>query len=310
MIEQVLNSQHATASARRAYPVGLGLLVAAQLALAALFSPAGIRSGQWEAPGLPYPDFLVELASGAIVIHPLLLYPLWAGLGPGNVFRRYAITLLLCLATFGAYAIRGSFRNHSEPLAVPTIFLATSFSLTAFGFWAVRRFGKRRIGFSDDPPVRCRTSRRPVQFRLRHLFECMALAACVLAAYRFYFPDGFPAEWIAEWPQQFARIGRRMPMMIVTLLPTILLPWAALAVQGRGVRRLVVTTAAIIFWAGLDFGIVRFGGVVRAFIWPELVAIQLGATSAGLFSAIVLRTCGYRIHRVEHGTTPVAQCAS
>ncbi len=275
MIEQVLKPQHATTIARRGRPVGLGLLVAAQLALAAIFSPAGIRSGQWEAPGLPYPDFLVELASGAIVIHPLLLYPLWAGLGPGNVFRRFAITLLLCLAIFGACEIRSSFRNHSEPLAVLTIFLATNFSLTALGFWAVRRFGKRRIGFSDDPPARFRTSGRPVQFRLRHLFECMALAACALAAYRLYFPDGFPAKWIAEWRQQFARAGRDVPVAVVALLPTILLPWAALAVQGRGVRRLVATTAAIIFWAGLDFGIVRFGGVIRAFIWPELVAIQL-----------------------------------
>lgn len=300
MDAQALTMHHAPASSSRGRWIGLALLAAAQVAFAATLSPIGIRSGQWSAPWLPYPDFLVDAASGATLIHPLVLYPLWVALGVGNSLRRFAATLVLCLTFAGAVAVRGSFRASGEPPVVTTMIVAASFSLLTLAWGLLRRFDKWRIGVPGDPPAPSRVRGRRIQFRLRHLFECMALVACMLAAYRYYFPNDFPADWIAGWRQQIVRLIRGLPLVVLVLLPATLVPWAVLSFRTPGDRgsRLMFAAAAL-GWIGLDLWILWYGGAFGRFRAFEVLSMQLGASAAGLISAIALRICGYRIFRVE-----------
>lgn len=297
---QALTLPDAPASSLRGRWIGLALLAAAQVAFAASLSPIGIRSGQWSAPWLPYADFLVDAASGATLIHPFGLYALWAALGAGNSLRRFAATLVLCSAFAGAVAVRGSLRAYGEPPVVTTTIVAASFSLLALALSSLRRFGKWRIGVPGDPPAPSRVGGRRIQFRLRHLFECMALVACILAAYRYYFPNDFPADWIASWRQQIVRLIWGLPAVVLVLSPAMLVPWAVLSFRtpcDHGSRLLFA--AAALGWIGLDLWILWYGSAFGPFRAFEMLSMQLGAGAAGLASAIYLRLCGYRIVRVE-----------
>lgn len=275
------------------------VLAAAQLAFAASVSPDGVRSGQWSVPWLPDPDFLVFVASGAIWVHPILLYPLWAGLACGDLFRRFATTLLLCLAIAAAVSIRSLCRGSREPQVIPIMFLAASFSLLALGFWSIHRLWRWRIGIPGDPPSCNRNRARRAQFRLLHIFECIALAACLLTAYRYYFPDGAPDEVIAGWRRQIATLWWAGPRAILVCSPTALVPWTVLGFRRPSASCILSVTGAVLSWVGLDCALNRFGG--QPIAWPEIIAIQSGATAAGLISALVLRAYGYRIFRVERG---------
>lgn len=300
MAAQALTIDSVPASTLRGRWIGLGLLAAVQVAFAACCSPFGLRSGEWSAPWLPYPDFLIEAASGAIVICPLLLYPLWVSFGRGRLLLRFAVTLALCMALVGAAVIRSFFRRFSDPPALQIILIVACFSVMTLGFWSVRPLTNWRLGVPGNPAApACQRAIR-IQFRLRHLFECMALVACILAAFRFYFPDGLPADSFANWPRLAWRFCRHMPAVVLIYLPAALVPWAVLSFRtpsDRGSRLLFA--AAALSWIGLDLWIVWYGGAfgpLRAF---EVLSRQLGASAAGLISAIYLRICGYRIIRVE-----------
>ena len=309
MVAQTLNSYRAAASSPRGRWVELALLAAAQIAFAASCSPFGLHSGQWSAPWLPYPDFLIEAVSGAIVVHPLALYPLWIAFGRERLRLRFAVTLVLCTAFTGAAVARAHFRGISDPLALEIILIVACFSLMTLGFWSLRTFTNCRLGVPGDrPPPSCKRARR-VQFRLRHLFECMALVACILAVFRFYYPDGLPVDSFADWPRHAWRFCRDMPAVVLILLPTTFIPWAVLLFRTpshRGSRLLIA--AAAFGWVALGLWIVwrpPYGGVFGQFRAIEVLSIQLGASAAGLISAICLRICGYRIFRVEREQTPV-----
>jgi hypothetical protein len=301
MAAQALTMHDAPASSSRGRSIGLALLAAAQLAFAASLSPIGVRSGKWSAPWLPYPDFLIDAASGAIVICPLLLYPLWVAFGRGRLLLRFAVTLALCMALAGAAVVPSFFRRVSDPLPLESILIVACFSVMTLGFWSLRPLTKWRLGVPGDPtaPPSCKRAYR-VQFRLRHLFECMALVACILAAFRYYFPDSLPANSFADWPRVAWRFCRHIPAVVLIYLPTALVPWAVLSFRtprDRGSRLLFA--AAALGWIALDLWIVWYGGAfgrLRAF---EVLSRQLGASAAGLISAAYLRICGYRLFRVE-----------
>ncbi|HVW39624.1 MAG TPA: hypothetical protein VHB99_20040 [Pirellulales bacterium] len=301
---QALTLHDAPASFPRGRWIGLALLAAAQITFAACCSPFGLRSGQWSAPWLPYADFLIETASGAIVIYPLLLYPLWVSFGRGRLLLRFAVTLALCAGLAGAAVVPSFFRRFSDPPALQIILTVVWFSLMTLGLWSVRPLTKWRLGVPGAPAAPSRKRPNRVQFRLRHLFECMALVACILAAFRFYFPDDLPADSFADWPRLAWRFCRHMPAVVLIYLPTALVPWAVLAFRSNGGLGSRLLFAASAFgWVGLDLWIVWYGGVFGPFRAFEVLSIQLGASAAGLISAIYLRICGYRIFRVEreHG---------
>lgn len=302
MAAQALTMDAATASSLRGRIIGLALLAAAQVAFAASLSPGGLRSGAWSAPWLPYPDFLIEMASGAILIHPLLCYPLWVSFGRERLWLRFSVMLVLCMAFAGAAVARAHFRGFSDAPALEIILIVACFSVMTLGFLSLRPLTRWRLGVPSDPAApSCQRAIR-IQFRLRHLFECMALVGCILAAFRFYFPDGLPADSFADWPRAAVRFCRHMPAVVLIYLPTALVPWAVLAFRsnGGGASRLLFAVAALA-WAGLDLWIVWYGGVFGPFRAFEVLSIQLGAGAAGLVSAIYLRLCGYRIFRVERG---------
>lgn len=313
MAEQASKSYDSPSSSRRGRWTALALLAAAQLAFAATCSTNGIHSGEWSAPWLPYPDFLIETTSAAIIVHPIVFYPLWVSLGCGRLVSRYAKTLALCAAFAGAATARGYFRRPTEPLALQSFFIVACFSLMSLGFWSLRPFGNWRIGVPGDPQELVRSPAAPrvrwprIQFRLRHLFEFMALVGCLLAAFRFYFPEGLPAGSFADWPRLAVRFFRHMPAVVLILLPATFIPWAVLAFHTpshRGSRLLIA--AAAFGWVALALWIVwrpPYGGVFGPFRAIEVLSIQLGANAAGLISAVYLRACGYRIFRVEREKT-------
>ena len=300
MAVQALNMDAAAASSHRTRWIGLALLAATQVAFAAICSPMGLRSGEWSAPWQPYPDFLIETAAGAILIHPLVLYPLWVSLGCGRLPLRFSVTLVLCMAFAGAAVARAHFRGFSDPLALQIILIVASFPLLTLGFWSVRPLTKRRLGVLGDPTASSRKRAYRVQFRLRHLFGCTALVGCILAAFRLYLPDGLPADSFADWPRLTVRFCRDMPAAALILLPAALAPWTVLAFRsnGRSGSRLLFFAAAL-GWVGLDLWIVWYGSAFGGLRAIEVLSIQLGASAAGLISAIYLRACGYRIFRIE-----------
>ena len=287
-----------TASRPPSRSVILALLAAGQLVFAACCSPAGVRSGQWAVPGLPTPDFLVFLTSGAMMIHPWMLYPLWAGLGSTNLFRRYATVLMLCVAFYSVNVVRSLARDTHEPPAAHVVTVLHTFAWTTLCFGLVHWFSRWRLGIPGIPPTDSGTRRHRwnLQFRLRHLFECTALTAAVLALYRFYFPDGLPTDFVAGLREHFSRSIRGIPFGILTLLPTISIPWMVLALR-RERSAVLWITAAIVFFIASDSLLVWMRTIPRYFAWSEILAAQLGASASGAISAIVLRAVGYRLAR-------------
>lgn len=238
------------------------------------------------------------------MIYPYMLYPLWAGLGPITLRRRYVIALALCSAIFIADTCRGLVRGHHQPRAADVAALLLTFAWMTLCVWFTRRFSRWRLGIPGTPAQRGAQGRLwKIQFRLRHLFECTALAAAVLALYRLYFPDGLPEEFIAEftanWRPRFSQFIQTMPFVILFLLPTTFIPLAVLALRGDGGFSVLWVTAAAVSWIALDGGLVWLGGVLRFVAWPEILAAQLGASASGAISAIVLRAVGFRIVRKE-----------
>lgn len=248
---------------------------------------------------------LVPLAAGAVLAHPFMLYPLWAAFGPGSTLRRLATTLILALAVFGAATVRGRARGHHEPLALGTASTVVLFSLMTFAVWPIRWLGKWQLSTCGTSSTGASARLSPVQFRLQHLFECMTLAAAILALCRFYFPDGIPAELFAGWRQQFTRMLQGIPFLMVGLLPAALVAGFILSFQKNGRTSMLCATATLVFWIVLDCWLVWRTGVLTPYAWLEIVSPQLGAAASGITSATVLRACGYHLARVVTRPKPL-----
>jgi hypothetical protein len=246
---------------------------------------------------LPNADALVFVASGATLVYPLILFPLWTALGHGAGMRRLAACFLLCLAFVVAVVVRGMSRDIHEPQILPAAFVMASYSLVSLCLWWAQRFWKWRLGTRDAPPTPCRTHTPRPQFRLKHLLAVIALAACVLAIFRYNFPDGVPKAVASQWWRQLAALGQAVPVTILFLLPTVSVPWLVLAVRDAGRTTILVATAVLIGWVTFDCALCWLTGPLPFtghFLW-----VQLGAVAAAAISSAVLRFCGYRLFRVE-----------
>lgn len=286
--------------------ISLSLLAAAQVIFAAAFSPGGIRAGQWTFPGLLAVD-LVPLASGAILAHPFMLYPLWAAFGSGRLSRRYATALLLSLAILSGAMIRGRMRGHNEPLVPAIVITFVFFSLLTVVMLPLRRFGKWQLvaPTCDSSLADVKARRAPVQFRLRHLFECMTLTAAILALCRFYFPDGISADVSVDWRQEFAKFLRAIPSL-AALLPAALMPISILSLRKNGRKWSLCAIATLMLWITVDCWLTWREGALWLSAWPEIALYQLGAVASGMTSGIVLRAYGYRLARVAFEPKPAA----
>jgi len=301
MVEPTQDLYRANAMPLGGRSVVFWLLAAAHVAFAASCSPDGVRSGDWSVPALPDPDCLVFVASGAIWVYPLILFPLWAGLGCGDSLLRITTTFLLCLAFVGAAVVRGVFRNSHAPPILPTLFVVATFAPMTLCFWWFQRFWKWRLVLADAARMRSRTRVYRPQFRLRRLLEWITLSCCLLALYRWSFPDGFPIGVPADWWQQIAIICWTMPLTVAVLLPAVAVPWFVLAVRGSVRTSVVVATSIVSCWVVFDCGLAWLADSLRLFAGHEILWIQLGASVASLMSALVLRLCGYRISHVGAG---------
>lgn len=272
--------------------VVVAFLAAAQVAFAVACTQFGIPDG---------PRWAMLALEGAILVHPFVLYPMWAALSRDGLAWRIPLASLLSVTV--VYVDFGD--CNFETAAVRATLELVAFVLVAAGFWLVRRASGWQIVPIDATP----TSRvdRPFrfQYRLRHLLEGMLLTACVLAAFRVFFPQGitFPQGIIGGWN----RIGWEVSdsaMALALLLPPAVVPWAVLI---RHDRRKWALLLAVIGWLALDYGlfqILAWSRLPRGVPSPSklrdvFLFVQSGASVAGLLSALVFRWLGYRIARAE-----------
>ena len=277
--------------------IRLGLLAVAQTAFALACSPNGVRSGSWAVFWLRDPDALVFFASGAMLAHPLVLYPLWAGVGPGNLWARTALTGLACGVFVGAYSLRGWQRGYGQSEVVFIFVAAALVGLITLGV----RLAERRWGWRINATGRCETAQaafRP-QFHLRRLLEAVALVGGLLTLYRLSWPDGIPAELWVKWQRELVRAVQATPFLLLLIIPTAIVPLSVLADEGRRTWTLRVVAACLV---GLAAGVVwldQLLGLTLYFGRPfqAWAMIHLGASAAGFASSIILRIWGYRILR-------------
>lgn len=183
-------------------------------------------------------------------------------------------------------------------------FVAAFFSLMVLGFWSVHRLCGWCIGIPGDFPTSRDARPHRFQFPLRSLFLCTAVAACLLAAYRNYFPAGFPEELLLGWRREAAMLVRGLPLATLVIVPTAVVPCTVLGFRRPSSACLLSVVAAVFGWIGLDYALVELGGNVPLTVWPEIIAAQSGASAAGLISGLVLRAFGYRLFRPERHRKP------
>lgn len=268
--------------------VVVGLLAAAQVAFPTVFSP--LRA-------LSCPHRTLLTLQGAILVHPFLLYPMWAALSRGGLAWRLPLASLLSAAV--VYVDFGGFTLKTVTLSL------VAFALAAMGFWLIRRaLGWQIVPFDAKP-----TSRKGLpfrfQYRLRHLLEGMLLAACVLSAFRVFFPQGitFPHGVIGRWNRVGGEISDFATALAI-LLPPAVVPWAVLI---RHARRTWAVLLAAICWPTLDYGLFLFmrwknlppGTTSSSELRDIFLFVQFGASLAALTSALVFRWLGYRMVRAE-----------
>jgi hypothetical protein len=132
VVEHAMNANCGTTRALGRRRIVLWLVAAAHVAFVAICTPVGVRSGEWAVPGLPDPDTLVFVASGATTIFPLVLLPLWVGLGCGDFLRRFATNLLFCLVLVGAVSMRTLVRDFHEPQVFSVLFVSVANRIRPF----------------------------------------------------------------------------------------------------------------------------------------------------------------------------------
>lgn len=301
MIDRTLNLHQTNATTLGKRPILLGLLAAAHVAFAATCSPTGTRSGEWYVPWLPDPDALVFVASGAVAFYPLILFPVWVGLGCGDFLPRFGTGLLLCFAFVGASGIRGVIRNPHEPQIVSLVLTLVFFSMMTVCICWLGQFQKWRMRTFKAPTIRVGEHAHQPQCRLRHLLEAITLACCAMGLYRFCYPNGFPLEIASDWWQQAVRFGPTIPLAVLILLPAVVLPWLVLAIRRTRKSTIFVAAALLSCCVAFDYALIWLTHSLRIFLGQEILWIQLGATAAGLVSAGLLRSCGYWIFRIDGG---------
>jgi hypothetical protein len=141
------------------------------------------------------------------------------------------------------------------------------------------------------------------QFGVRLLLLWITLAACLLALYHSRCVPGTATRLAAEaWRDLSRRSLYGMTLAAATLLPTLAVPWIALA-SPRLTRGALLATA--LAWVALTVGVVLLATWLRMDAFRENVklaaSMQLGAGAAGLAAATLVRCCGYRIVRRQQG---------
>ena len=283
------------------------VLVAAFTLFVGACTPSGTKSGQ-------YPEALVFTLGGAIGVH-LVFFSLWAGLGSAPWFCRIPISVLACALVFGANAF-GGWRRTGSPIFLADLVVGplVLFSLYTLILLLVRRRWGWRIVHCGVSARHRRPRKYRFQFGLRLLLLWVTLAACVMALYRFHFPDGGAVEIVLQWWERF---GRRnllyVPFHTALLLPTFVVPWVTLAHNRPGKPAILVIVMA---WEAYSLGLAS----VMTY-WMQLgpqwvnirwvVSVHFGASLAGVLVALALRSWGYRIVRLANSETvwPVTTAA-
>ncbi len=262
----------------------------------------GIFTPNWTG-GLEYPEELGLGLYGAIGAQ-VMLFSLWAGLGPGPWFYRIPLTALASALIGYADAFDAWGHSTASPgyIAAWVVTGVSLFCLYTLACLLVRKhFGWRIVLDSESANCRCEPEYR-FQFSLRILLLWMTLAACVMAIYRYHFPDLNEVESVANW---WTSHGRRIPQNIclftARFLPTMIVSWVILtrSIPGRAATLAIrtawlacVSVLAIVMTYGL-----RMGPLWTNVVW--VVSLQLGASAAGYLVAGVFRSWGYRIVRVS-----------
>jgi len=286
--------------------IAIGLFVAGYMGFAAAFTMTGTRWGE-------YPEVLVYVVSGAIIVH-VLLFATWAAFGPGPSFRRVAITGVACLLVACAEVLGASRRGVqlSGWPVVPLAVAASVFLLLTFVLGWVQRVSRWQIVLSGRAlRSPARTAYR-LQFGVRLFLLWITLAVCLLALYHSRCAPGTATRLAAEaWHDVGRRALLGVTLAVATFLPTLSVPWIALA-SPRPRRRAILTTA--LAWITFTLGAVLLATWLRVDAYHENVkwalSMQVGASAAGLVAAVVVRSCGYRmVRRKEREAATSPSCS-
>jgi hypothetical protein len=277
----------------------LALLVAAHAVFSVLFKP--IDSTWWNAP-----QWLKDLMVG-VAYAQAVLFAVWAIMGPGQLSKRVPLTMasLVMVVFAGMLLIWNvlSFRANARSFFEAPISL---FVTAAVATMLVSRVTRMRIGHESDATDEFALSN---QFSLKFLLGLTAICAVFLGIGRSLALH----QWLPEYPdlEYNHTIDARAVRMALVLLPTlpgIIFPLVALLPRPT-IRMLV---AIPLLWVTYSWmAIETVIAVEHSPYWAvagdrsplsdvvqQLTLLQLGAATAGLSSALVVRLAGYRfVHR-------------
>jgi hypothetical protein len=140
---------------------------------------------------------------------------------------------------------------------------------------------------------------------LKRLLQGITLAAAALAAYRYVYPHGIPSETIERAWREIARALQAAPFVVLVPLPTTVVVWSVL-IWGQRKSAILIILAWVAGWDAAALWLGEFLGTHYGFPFSAQVmaAMQVGATAAAFVSAVVLRSCGYRLARAATSQEP------
>jgi hypothetical protein len=251
----------------------LGGLLLAHGAFNLLFNPFSTRQ--------TYP-LMMEV--GVVLAQPML-FASWLVIGPPPATKRLPLTIAAFSAIILADAITSDDWLSMEYLLIAAIL----FVITAVVMFAVCRL----TGWKVLHMWHSADSGLPLhQFSLRYLLSVTTIFAALLGLGR-ALASGH--EWSATPPI----LDMLLPVTFV-LLALIPIFFAALVVlTGSPPNRILI--AIPLLWAGLTWlaveAIVAVENEPRWEVAREISLMQLGAASAAILSAVLLRIAGYRLYR-------------
>jgi hypothetical protein len=246
-------------------------------------------------------DWLMKMLIGVVVAQPVL-YAVWALIGPSRLLPRLLLTFLAFAAVLFAQFYRGLcvWDRTGQPIWENPATLAFPigvFAICGTLMTLVRKLTGWRIVSTHSQAAADSAAR---QFNMKFLLGFTALCAALLAAGR------IASEWLEESPaESVGDLLSAIGVLLMAAFPALLVP--LLALSKRASRGVLV--AIPFLWIGVtllsaEAIVATQPGEVFSKVLLDLIHIQLGVATAGLFSALVLRWAGYRLVTLAPASTP------
>jgi hypothetical protein len=272
----------------------LGLLVFLHAGSAVLLGPTGTSADR-------FGPISANLAFGFLLAQPLVL-AFWTAFAPQRFQDRILWGLLLCALLALAVEARGLFAEDRSAIGDGEFgqrgfFLSMDlilFSVATSVLLLVRRLsGWRLAQLAADPAP---SQYQAYQFGIKHLLALTGIAALVFGLFRNLALVDPEASF-----QPIARVAGLILDIVSVFLPLSLLAWPVLGVRKHVVAAALVAILAICaFDAAYSYFFLLIWTATRADDLAHLILpMQLGGALCITVSAMIMRSCGFRMVRGE-----------